>query len=97
MILASLVDKSLQRTGRRQEGVYYGLNRFIGRLSKLLEALALILLGVLFGYVSGEDPGPNPDDAFRFLMSVFPIACLAAAWMLARRLHLDDEPAVSHL
>jgi GPH family glycoside/pentoside/hexuronide:cation symporter len=49
MILALLVDRSLARTGRRQEGVYYGLNRFIGRISKLLEALVLILLGVFFG------------------------------------------------
>lgn len=95
MIMASLVDKSLKRTGRRQEGVYYGLNRFIGRLSKLLEAIALILLGVLFGYVSGDDPGPNPDDAFRFLMSAFPIVCLVAAWLLARKLRLEDEPAVT--
>ena len=95
MIMARLVDRSLERTGRRQEGVYYGLNRFIGRLSKLLEALALILLGLLFGYVSGEDPGPNPDDAFRFLMSVFPFICMVAALLLARTLRLDeDESAV---
>jgi GPH family glycoside/pentoside/hexuronide:cation symporter len=95
MIMARLVDRSLERTGRRQEGVYYGLNRFIGRLSKLLEALALILLGVFFGYVSGEDPGPNPDNAFRFLMSVFPFICMVAAWLLARRLRLEDEPMVT--
>jgi GPH family glycoside/pentoside/hexuronide:cation symporter len=67
------------------------LNRFIGRLSKLLEALALILLGVLFGYVSGEDPGPNPDNAFRFLMSVFPIVCLVIAWLVARRLPIEND------
>ena len=91
MIMAKLVDRSLERTGRRQEGVYYGLNRFIGRLSKLLEALALVLLGLLFGYVSGEDPGPNPDDAFRFLMGVFPIVCLVAALLLARNLRLEDD------
>jgi GPH family glycoside/pentoside/hexuronide:cation symporter len=71
------------------------LNRFIGRLSKLLEALALILFGVLFGYVSGEDPGPNPDHVFRILMSAFPIVCLATAWLLARSVRLDDEPVVA--
>jgi len=91
MIMAGLVDQSLERTGRRQEGVYYGLNRFIGRLSKLLEALALVLLAVLFGYVSGEDPGPAPDDAFRFLMGIFPFICLLAAWFLARRLPIEDQ------
>jgi GPH family glycoside/pentoside/hexuronide:cation symporter len=91
MIMARLVDRSLERTGRRQEGVYYGLNRFIGRLSKLLEALALILLGVFFGYVSGEDPGPNPENAFRFLMSVLPFICMAAALLLARSLRLEED------
>ena len=91
MILANLVDRSTERTGRRQEGVYYGLNRFIGRLSKILESLALVLLGVLFGYVSGEQPGPDPGNAFRFLIGVFPFVCLVIAWMLARRLNLEEQ------
>jgi GPH family glycoside/pentoside/hexuronide:cation symporter len=93
MILAGLVDRSLERTGRRQEGVYYSLNRFIGQLSRILEALALVLLGLLFGYVSGDDPGPNPESAFRFLMGVLPFICIAAAWLLARTLHLEDDRA----
>jgi GPH family glycoside/pentoside/hexuronide:cation symporter len=91
MILANLVDQSKKRTGRRQEGVYYGLNRFIGRLSKILESLALILLGVMFGYVSGEQPGPDPGNAFRFLIGVFPLVCLIIAWVLARRLRFEEE------
>ena len=95
MIMAGLVDQSLERTGRRQEGVYYSLNRFFGRLSKLLEAGALLLLAVLFGYVSGDDPGPNPDLAFRFLMGVIPFICLLGAWFLARRLPIEDEIVTS--
>ena len=91
MILANLVDRSRERCGRRCEGVYYGLNRFIGRLSKILEALALALLGVLFGYVSGENPGPDPANAFRFLISVFPFVCMAFAWVLARRLDFENN------
>jgi len=91
MILANLVDRSRARSGHRREGIYYGLNRFIGRLSRILEALALALLGVLFGYVSGEDPGPDPANAFRFLISVFPFVCMAFAWVLARKLRLEDN------
>jgi len=90
MILANLVDQSLERTGHRREGVYYSLNRFIARLSKILEALALVLLGVLFGYVSGENPGPDRENAFRFLISVFPFICLLFAWVLARRLDFEE-------
>jgi GPH family glycoside/pentoside/hexuronide:cation symporter len=89
MIVASLVDRSMAQTGRRQEGVYYSLNRFFGRLSKLLEALALILLGLLFGYASGEDPGPDPAAAFRFLMGALPFICLVTALYLARTLRLE--------
>lgn len=89
MILADLVDQSMERTGRRQEGVYYSLNRFIGRLSTILESLALVLLGVLFGYVSGENPGPDPANAFRFLIGVFPFVCLVLGWVLARQLDFE--------
>lgn len=91
LILAKLVDQGMQRTGRRQEGIYYSLNRFIGRLSKILESFSLILLGVIFGYVSGEQPGPDPGNAFRFLMGVFPFVCMFIALMLARRLNLDEQ------
>jgi GPH family glycoside/pentoside/hexuronide:cation symporter len=92
MVLANLVDRSIMRSGHRREGIYYGLNRFIGRLSKILEALALALLGVLFGYVSGENPGPHPENAFRFLTGVFPFVCLVLAWVLARRLDFGSDP-----
>ena len=90
MVLANLVDRSRERSGHRSEGVYYGLNRFIGRLSKILEALALALIGVLFGYVSGENPGPDPANAFRFLISVFPFVCTALGWVLTWRLDLGS-------
>jgi len=91
MILATLVDRSRDRSGQRSEGVYYSLNRFVGRLSRVLEALALLTLAVLFGYVSGENPGPHPEHAFRFLISVFPFVCLVLAWLLARKLDLESD------
>jgi GPH family glycoside/pentoside/hexuronide:cation symporter len=90
MILARFIDQSQDRTGRRQEGVYYSVNRFAGRLSKILEALALVLLGVLFGYVSGQNPGPAPGTAFRFLISVFPLIFLSIAWLLAWKLPFEE-------
>lgn len=91
MIMANLVSKSLARTGYRREGIYYSLLRFFGKLSKILEALALILLAVLFGYVSGEDPGPNPENAFRFLISVLPFVFMVIAWLLSRRIPFENQ------
>lgn len=86
MMLSSLVDRSVERSGRRNEGMYYSLNRLLGRLSRVLEGLALLTLGVLFGYVSGENPGPDPGVAFRFLMSVFPFVFLVLGIWLTYRL-----------
>jgi GPH family glycoside/pentoside/hexuronide:cation symporter len=90
MIVANLVDRSLARTGHRREGAYYSLLRVFGKLSKVLEAGALALLGVLFGYVSGTEPGPQPGNAFRFLIGVVPMAFLILALVLSWRLELED-------
>jgi len=91
MIMANLVNHSLDRTGYRREGIYYSLLRFFGKLTKILEALALILIAVLFGYISGEQPGPNPDSAFRFLISVLPLIFMVIALLLSRRLPFESE------
>ena len=91
IIIANFVDRNLERTGHRREGIYYGLLRVTGKLSKLLESLALVLLGLLFGYVSGENPGPQPENAFRFLMSVFPLVFTIIAWLIASRLSFENN------
>ena len=91
MIMASFVDHSLVLTGHRREGVYYSLLRVSGKLSKILESLSLVLLGVLFGYVSGENPGPHPENAFRFLISVFPLVFTLFAGLIASRLSFENE------
>jgi GPH family glycoside/pentoside/hexuronide:cation symporter len=91
IIIANYVDRDLQRTGYRREGIYYGLLRVTGKLSKILESLALVLLGLLFGYVSGENPGPHPENAFRFLMSVFPLVFTIFAGLIASRLSFENK------
>jgi GPH family glycoside/pentoside/hexuronide:cation symporter len=67
----------------------------MGKLSKILESLALVLLGLLFGYVNGENPGPQPENAFRFLMSVFPLVFILIAWLIASRISFEDQPSSS--
>jgi GPH family glycoside/pentoside/hexuronide:cation symporter len=68
----------------------------IGKFSKILESLALVLIGLLFGYVSGESPGPQPENAFRFLMSVFPLVFTILAWIIASRLSFETREAETH-
>lgn len=91
IIMAHFVDQDLKRTGHRREGIYYSLVRVVGKLSKILQALALGLLGLFFGYVSGENPGPQPENAFRFLMSVIPFVSAIIAWLIASRLSFPGD------
>lgn len=96
IIMANFVDRNLERTGHRREGIYFSLLRIIGTLSKIPQALALALLGVFFGYVSGENPGPQPENAFRFLISVFPFVFAIIAWLIASRLSFETKEAEKH-
>jgi GPH family glycoside/pentoside/hexuronide:cation symporter len=91
IIMGNFVDRNLKHTGHRREGVYFSLLRVVGKLSRILESFALVLLGLLFGYVSGENPGPQPENAFRFLISVFPFVFTIIAWLIARRLSLESK------
>jgi GPH family glycoside/pentoside/hexuronide:cation symporter len=91
VIVAAMVDRCLARTGHRREGAYYSLLRVFGKLSKVLEAGALALLGVLFGYVSGENPGPQPGNAFRFLIGAFPFVFLVLALGLSWRMDFGGD------
>jgi glycoside/pentoside/hexuronide:cation symporter, GPH family len=97
IIMANFIDENLKRTGHRREGIYYSLKRVIGKLSKIVEALALVVLSLLFGYVSGENPGPQPENAFRFLMSVFPFVFSIIALLISSRLSFETKEAETNL
>ena len=64
MIRAELSDRHFAHTGQRSEGVYYSLLGVGIHLSGVLHALALVLIGVAFGYVNGEQHRPRPDAHF---------------------------------
>jgi GPH family glycoside/pentoside/hexuronide:cation symporter len=44
----------------------------MNRLNGLFTSFAFYLVYKLFAYESGTNPGPQPDDAARFLLAVFP-------------------------
>lgn len=82
VVLGQIIDDDARRHGQPREAMFYGLAAVLARLSGLLNAQSFVLLTWLFGYVSGEQPGPNPDAAFRFFMVVIPgIVLLVAVGM----------------
>ncbi len=81
---ADLISQNLTSTGNHTEGLYYGLLNVFQNMGGILQSIAMLLAGLLFGYVSGDNPGPQPALAFRFLMSFAPLAVLLLSWYFAR-------------
>ncbi|MBE3596707.1 MAG: MFS transporter [Hydrogenibacillus sp.] len=80
---ARIIDLDAEKTGRRREGVYMAVGGFIIRSSGFLAAVAFWIAGLLFGYVSGTNPGPHPEAAFRFLMGFIPFVLLAVSFTVS--------------
>lgn len=84
IIRAGLVGRNIDRTHNRNEASYYGLMNSVLHLVGLLQSLAMVLVGAIFGYMSGDQPGAHPDLAFRFLISFLPVVSLSLAAIFAR-------------
>ena len=61
-----------------------------------MESLALVVLGLLFGYVRGDNPGPQQENAFRFLMSALPLVFTIIALLIVSRLSFENEQLAPH-
>ncbi|MDF2627952.1 MAG: Na+/melibiose symporter-like transporter [Symbiobacteriaceae bacterium] len=81
VIISRIADTDYARTGRKREGMFFSVPWVITRCANVLQAGAFLLLYYLFGYSSGEAPGPNPGGAFRFLMGVMPFVGLSLAFV----------------
>jgi len=79
VVLGEIIDEDARRSGQPREAMFYGISSIFARLSGLLNAQSFVLLTWLFGYVSGEQPGPNPGGAFRFFMVAIPGSALLIA------------------
>ncbi|MCX7784076.1 MAG: MFS transporter [Meiothermus sp.] len=76
VVLAQVIDQDAARSGLRREGAFYGIAAVLVRLSGVIQNLILASLTPLFGYVSGDQPGPAPETAFRFLMAGPPVLAM---------------------
>lgn len=74
LVVARVLDADAARTGEHREGLFLSAFGVFGRLNGAITGLALASLGIFFGYNSGDDPGSQPDLAFRFYLCVYPFA-----------------------
>ena len=62
-VLADVIDESVVRTGKREEGVYNGFQQFFGRLSFLFSALSIAIVHTITGFKEGAGPEAQPPLA----------------------------------
>ncbi len=80
LIGAKIMDEDTQKHNLRREGIISNALGFMNRLNGLFTSFAFFLVFKLFGFESGANPGAQPDNAARFLLTVFPLVCMVISF-----------------
>lgn len=92
---AKIMDEDTRKHALRREGIISSAMGFMNRLSGLFTSAAFLLIFVLYGFESGENPGPSPGGAARFLMAVCPPVLMLVSFALSFLVKFEktDKPA----
>lgn len=93
LIQARVLDEDARRHGQHREGLFLSAFGFFSRLTGATAGIGLGSLGFLFGYHSGDDPGPNPGLAFRVAVSVYPFVIASAGVLLSLVIKVPEAGA----
>jgi len=80
LIGAKIMDEDTQKHHLRREGIISNAMGFMNRLNGLFTSFAFLLVFTLFGFESGQNPGAQPDQAARFLLTVFPLVLMVMSF-----------------
>jgi len=62
-VLADVIDESVVRTGKREEGIYNGFQQFFGRIAILIQAITFVVVHTLTGFEGGAST-QTPEAIF---------------------------------
>ncbi len=93
LIQARLLDEDARVHAQHREGLFLSAFGVFTRTTGALNGVALALLGAVFGYYSGDDPGPDPGLAFRVFVGAVPFAFALAGAVFSRFIVLPGEDA----
>jgi GPH family glycoside/pentoside/hexuronide:cation symporter len=86
LIAARIMDEDTEKYGLRREGIISNALGFMNRLNGLFTAAAYLLVSRIYLFQSGDNPGPHPDAAARFLMTIVPpvlmVISFAFSWFI---------------
>jgi len=80
LINAKVMDEDTRKHQVRREGIISNALGFMNRLNGLFTSAAFLLVFRIFGFESGDNPGPVPGDAARFLLALCPIALMVISF-----------------
>ena len=80
LVGARVIDEDTQKHHLRREGIISNALGFMNRLNGLFTSFAFVLVYTLFGFESGKNPGTDPANAARFLLTVFPIVVMVISF-----------------
>ncbi len=80
LIGAKIMDEDTHKHNLRREGIISNALGFMNRLNGLFTGFAFFLVFKLYGFESGTNPGTQPDNAARFLLTVFPLVCMVISF-----------------
>lgn len=95
LMATELIDIDKMKHGISREASFASMGSLISRISLIISAIAMALFSFAFGYRNGNDPGPNPGLAFRFLMGIF-LAIIAAIGVIFCYFYINKSRADSN-
>lgn len=95
LIQAKVMDEDTAKFKVRREGIISNALGFMNRLSGLFTSLAFSLLFILFVFESGNNPGPQPGTASKFLLTVFPFVCMLISLVFSFFIDFKDTPSLN--
>jgi GPH family glycoside/pentoside/hexuronide:cation symporter len=93
LIGARIMDEDTAKHNLRREGIISNALGFMNRLNGLFTSAAFYLVLVLYGFESGQNPGPQPADAARFLLTLFPPVLMLISLAFSFFISFEARPA----
>ena len=85
---SDVIDEVVEKTGNRQEGTYFGIRTFIGRLSIVLQAIIFAVVHEITNYVPGaETQSPSAILGIRIIMALIPMVFFVVAFFLMLKVY----------
>jgi len=89
LIGARIMDEDTQKHNLRREGIIANALGFMNRLNGLFTSAAFYLVFVIFGFESGLNPGNQPDEAARFLLTIVPPILMVISFVFSFFIRFD--------